>query len=177
MCDLAKAMYGDAVVGNIASLEFEVKGWDVFLQYHTSKVLVYVNENLKKHESWDSAPVNIFTGPQKDTRAILIEVKPTIGDDYPTVLRDMKARWCDGVGKVLLVQDFTSQVVSRDQFVEIFRLSGILVVFLEEVHKDNPVYVRAVCVECYGRSSALHVEIAVRSIEHSEGCLVLGLGV
>lgn len=75
---------------------------------------------------------------------VLVECKPCVGDDYPNVLRQMQrnadqsrrngwlreyqhGRW------ILLIRQYSGTTVSRDQFVEIFKNSGITVLFQNEL--------------------------------------------
>jgi exodeoxyribonuclease X-like protein len=57
-----------------------------------------------------------------------IELKPTIGDDYPAVLRQMKAN----KSKYLFVGQYVGQGATREQFIKTFEIAGFRVVFLEE---------------------------------------------
>lgn len=58
-----------------------------------------------------------------------IEIKPSISDDYPAVLRQMHANH----SKVLFVGKFNAAGASRDQFLKVFKSSGITVVFRDDV--------------------------------------------
>lgn len=72
---------------------------------------------------------------------VFIEVKPSLGDDYPCVLRRLKKEKesrCKGINSsrlihVLFIEHFSSQVTSRDNLKAIFRLDDIWVVFADEV--------------------------------------------
>jgi hypothetical protein len=54
-----------------------------------------------------------------------IEVKPSVGDDYPSVLRQMKRERAD----TLFIGEYVGEGVTREQFVKIFNNEGIRVVF------------------------------------------------
>lgn len=58
-----------------------------------------------------------------------IEVKPSVSDDYPSILRKMKI----SNSNCLFLETFNSSAITREQFVEIFKRSGIVVVFKEDV--------------------------------------------
>lgn len=60
---------------------------------------------------------------------IRIEIKPSVGDDFPAVLRQMKR----SKANYLYVRSFGSASVSRDDFVKFFRSQEIRVIFEEEV--------------------------------------------
>jgi hypothetical protein len=62
-------------------------------------------------------------------RDIMIELKSVIGDDYPAVLRQMKANG----SSVLFVGEYTGQGASEEQFVKTIATAGIRVLFAREV--------------------------------------------
>ena len=65
------------------------------------------------------------------SRTYHIELKPTIGDDYPAVLRQMRANGSN----VLLVGNYTGTGATREQFVGTFTTAAIDVVFVADVLK------------------------------------------
>jgi len=65
-----------------------------------------------------------------------IEIKPSVGDDYPAVLRQMKALDRTGVGgncRFLFLEKYTGVGASEQQFRKVFEASGKQVVFRHEV--------------------------------------------
>jgi uncharacterized protein (DUF3820 family) len=60
---------------------------------------------------------------------ITIEIKPIIGDDYPAVLRQMRA----SNSCALLVGDYTGVGATREQFIKTFASAGIKVVFVADI--------------------------------------------
>jgi Putative quorum-sensing-regulated virulence factor len=61
-----------------------------------------------------------------------VEVKPTVGDDYPCILRRMAPP--SGVGAdYLFVDQYTGKGATEEQFVRIFQLSGKIVVWKRDV--------------------------------------------
>jgi hypothetical protein len=63
-----------------------------------------------------------------------IEVKPTVGDDYPSVLRQMnRASVTMGPAKYLFLEAYTGVGVTEAQLRQIFKASGKRVVFRHEV--------------------------------------------
>lgn len=63
-----------------------------------------------------------------------VEIKPSIGDDYPVVLRKMKANMGRFTGQpVLFVDQFSAVGVTKEQMVKMFNFSGIAVVWKENV--------------------------------------------
>lgn len=63
--------------------------------------------------------------------AFRVEVKPIIGDDYPAILRAMKAVKT----KQLLVGEYCGAGATWEEVVKVFALSGITVVRLEDVER------------------------------------------
>jgi len=70
---------------------------------------------------------------------IFIEIKPTIGDDFPSVLRQMKASMPireDSHAKnlyCLLLRDYVGEGATREQFIQFFQSQGYIVVFFDDV--------------------------------------------
>jgi hypothetical protein len=101
---LASGVEHAALFAKIAEgAEIEVGGWDVMLP----------------------APGN------QDLPAVAIELKPSLGDDYPSVLRKMKARRRDSAA--LIVDRFAAEGATWDQVVRVFKASGFVVKTLAEV--------------------------------------------
>jgi uncharacterized protein (DUF3820 family) len=75
----------------------------------------------RESEDW----VNLYVS----LGAYRIELKPAVGDDYPAVLRQMRANG----SKVLLVGSYTGQGATREQFVKTFATADIRVVFRDEI--------------------------------------------
>jgi hypothetical protein len=85
-------------------VEFEVGGWDVVLPEAGSKHLP----------------------------AVAIELKPSLGDDYPAVLRKLKTRRRSGQA-ALIVDRFAADGATWDQVVRMFEASGFAVKTLAEL--------------------------------------------
>jgi hypothetical protein len=75
-----------------------------------------------------------------------IEVKPLLGDDYPAVLRKMtqqrtltetENRGWNPRRYFLLIKDFQSSTTTREQLVDIFQRSKIVVCFLNDIFQDE----------------------------------------
>jgi uncharacterized protein (DUF3820 family) len=69
--------------------------------------------------------------------SLYIEIKPLMGDDYPNVLRKMSSQiklTNDDEGKfILLIGEYASQHTTKEEIIEIFKLSKIRVVFINEI--------------------------------------------
>lgn len=78
-----------------------------------------------EHHGWDVVIGHVY-----------IELKPTVGDDYPVILRTMKHRLCGGRSydcRALVVGQFEATGATFDQVKEMFRRSGIVVCRLSEI--------------------------------------------
>jgi len=62
-----------------------------------------------------------------------IEIKPTVGDDYPAILRQMKTTKCN----ILFVGEYHGVGISRDNFLKYFKNEGIRVVFESELMDES----------------------------------------
>ena len=60
-----------------------------------------------------------------------IELKPTIGDDFPSVMRQMKrlGAW------ILIVEQYHGRGVAEPQFRKMMALGGMTVIFLQEIEE------------------------------------------
>lgn len=66
-----------------------------------------------------------------------IEIKPTVSDDFPAVLRQMKAsmpsKKCRN--SILFLKEYTGFGASEEEFVEYFKTQGYKVIFEREIDK------------------------------------------
>lgn len=97
---------------------FEVKGWDV-VYLATAGYQVFCDSSYEG-----------FAGINR--LGISVECKPSIGDDFPKVMRQMASRPVLGRA-VLLVDSYAGSGVSFDQMRQMMKASGINVVLLSEV--------------------------------------------
>lgn len=67
--------------------------------------------------------------PVRDSQRFNIELKPSVGDDYPTILRQMKSSRSDH----LVTRQYTGRGATQEQFVATFAASGIKVIFLDQI--------------------------------------------
>lgn len=104
---LTLEMFGPPETG----VNFEVAGWDVVLDGYWGNFL--------------------------DSVKFYIELKPTLGDDYPAVLRQIKARKENyDAYKVLLIREYTGVGATLAQVKQIFSLSGIKLILRSEVEDE-----------------------------------------
>jgi hypothetical protein len=130
LCDELKAFNF-----NITQVKFEVDGADVFVRGSISNTKDYqeIYEKLDK-ESYSfgddciSSIGNLiryhFHVPE-----LKIEIKPTIGDDYPSVMRQIKANKCN----VLFYQSYSGAGISEQDMIKMFNMSKIYTSKLSEV--------------------------------------------
>jgi hypothetical protein len=69
---------------------------------------------------------------------ICIEIKPTVSDEYPNILRKMKMQikkmgFKENCVFILLVEHFSAESCTTDQLIEIFAQSSIHVIFLKDI--------------------------------------------
>lgn len=93
-------------------VDFEASGVDVVIHW--------------RYASIDSQP-NIYGG----VADFKIELKPTMGDDYPAVIRQMKRLQAT----FLILGQYTGRGVSERQLREMFEASGLGVVFVQEIEE------------------------------------------
>jgi hypothetical protein len=75
---------------------------------------------------------------------IYIEVKPLLGDDYPCVLRKMTNQIkltnakCNYNKFILFVKEYKSNITTKEQLIDIFKMSNILIIFhIEETTEEK----------------------------------------
>jgi hypothetical protein len=70
--------------------------------------------------------------PYSNDPPIKIEIKPSVGEDYPAILRRLLAvrGWCE---KILFLENYVGKGATEQQFVKIFTESGIRVVFRRDL--------------------------------------------
>lgn len=74
----------------------------------------------------------------------LVEIKPTISDDYPAVLRQMKASmpvrsngWQSEYYFVLLVGEYSGTGATKEEFIDFFETQGYRVIFGKDLEAVN----------------------------------------
>lgn len=96
---------------------FEHEGADVFLNAWFTWPTLHGNTASFKQED------------RSETTSFVIEIKPTVADEYPAVLRQMNRNKCD----FLFLERYTGEGATEAQFIAIFRASGKRVVFKRDV--------------------------------------------
>jgi len=104
----------------IYDLAFESRGADVKFS-----VWSYILKGKQKTSSYDMESELFCLSP----KSYAVELKPSVGDDYPTIMRQMKSNHCN----VLVYSDYIGLGISEDQFRKMFALSSIKCARIDEV--------------------------------------------
>jgi hypothetical protein len=116
----------DGVLENpvkVSGLRFEENGADVVYRVDHSWSLVA--------ESKHSGGQDDVVAGCREVVGITVQIKPVLGDDYPAVLRAMKAVKT----KFLLVRDYTGIGATWGEVKQVFALDAIRAVLLEDVER------------------------------------------
>jgi hypothetical protein len=107
-------------------------------QRHASNLNLYIRQELSsKRYSLDEQVSKLNVEAEQRWRKacgtqwieLSIELKPSVGDDYPAVLRQMRA--CKS--NVLFLESYTGSGATEAQFIATFRSAGITVVFRRDL--------------------------------------------
>lgn len=112
------------------------------IRYYRDLISKYTN-NIEIYKKDDVYVLKIYTS--NGNMKIYSEIKPLLGDDYPCVLRKLNTQIeltkTDNQKKydetpityTLIVQDFNSNCISKEQLKEIFNQSNIKVIFTDDL--------------------------------------------
>ena len=117
------------------------------LQYYRDIINKYCNDNVyvvKINENQYEISIDIC----KYNYAVCCELKPTLSDDYPAVLRKLKTQIeltqndktkFEKLNKkyILIIGSFTSINVSNEQLITIFKQSNIKIIFTDEIFETS----------------------------------------
>lgn len=93
-------------------------------------------KNWRRWFEWRGIDVMLGLSQDSNQWLLMIEIKPTVGDDYPAILRQIgaaAARSGYTPHAVLFLERYTGTGATREQFIKIFKASNISVVFLDQV--------------------------------------------
>ena len=116
------------------------------VNYHKQKlqeILKSETITIFSHD-WDTPTIG-FKLKQLDDATLTIQclIRPTLGDEYPSVLRAMNAKFFDNdelyPNHVLLVEHFSAAYTSKEQLIQIFKYSDIDVLFYNDLIGYNSV--------------------------------------
>lgn len=126
--DLAIVLFKDGLgqkSNAISHRKFEIHGWDVIFQVIVRAEFGTYDYSTTKHKyEWDDIAGVVY-----------VELKPDLGDDYPSVLRQMQRQRADGgIQRIcLVVRRYAFEHVTWEQVVQIFAASGIVLVAESEI--------------------------------------------
>lgn len=101
----------------------------------SSKVGLYKFSHIEfEVDGWDVKFVHGVIGQNNSLDTVYIEIKPCVGDDYPSILRQMKANQQDHYGTfILLYKQFTATGATESQVKEIFKNSKFNMISFSEI--------------------------------------------
>jgi hypothetical protein len=99
----------------------EQEGWDVIIQ---------TNDKFCRNECI------IYKDCSINQNKIGIEIKPSIGDDFPDILRQMKAASIHPYSQCLVYEHFNTSNVSFEQVKEYFSTEGFLIYSIAEIENE-----------------------------------------
>lgn len=106
---------GSYMVGS--SVKFEQRGIDVVVEWH---VAIAGMEDSRR-EGDTGLP-------------LFIEIKPTMGDDFPSVMRQMQRLRA----KILVLEEYTGRAVSEPQVRKMFEANGMIVLSVRDIEAEIP---------------------------------------
>jgi hypothetical protein len=111
------------------TVRFEVNGWDVALDSAwTAQGIDFSAPNIAHVEATDMTNRDFTL-----ERVYLVEIKPSLSDDYPAVLRQMRSLKSAGCVCILLIGQYQGKGATLDQVRRIFQTSDIRVVLRSEI--------------------------------------------
>lgn len=128
----------ESLKGSSSTPSFEDRGWDVSCGLRIEgKLDVWLAQKrgpLLDEKGEEEAPVVRERQWFETHETALLELKPTLSDDYPTVLREMKARHRDDDDYLfLIVREASFQHVSWEQVKAIFETADITALLESEI--------------------------------------------
>lgn len=117
------------------------------LQYYRDIIKKYCNDNVYVKKKINENQYEITIDICHYNYAVCCELKPTLSDDYPGVLRKLKTqieltqndKTIKNLNKkyILIIGSFTSIHVSKEQLITIFKQSNIEIIFTDEIFETS----------------------------------------
>ena len=137
------------------------------LQYYRDIIQKYCNKTVyveKINENQYEISIDICGY----NYAVCCELKPTLSDDYPIVLRKLKTQIeltqndktnFEKLNKkyILIIGSFTSIHVSKEQLITIFKQSNIKIIFTDEIFETS----KSVAIKCVNINTTTNAEQAL----------------
>lgn len=110
-----------SVKNKITELKFEHSGIDVCF---CAMVVGWSEDYITKEKT--PCDVNV---------PFVIEIKPSVGDDYPAILRQIKIikKLSSFARYILLVDQYCGKGISEENFIKLFYTEGIVVLFIRDI--------------------------------------------
>jgi len=117
------------------------------LHFYEDLIKKYCNENVRVYKT-NETQYKISIKICNYDYAVCCELKPTLSDDYPVVLRKLKTQieltqndktHFEGINKkyILIIGCFTSINVSKEQLITIFKQSNINIIFTDDLFEPS----------------------------------------
>jgi hypothetical protein len=102
--------------------EFEQDGWDVI---------------IKTDDGFCRSECAIWKDCSIKTKQLAIEIKPSLGDDFPDILRQIKSARTHPDHQCLVYENFNTESVTIDEVKKMFLSSGILIFSVAEIENEE----------------------------------------
>ena len=119
------------MLNRIHSKQFEVDGIDIIITYYSWAYGEYSGVRNGRYQTWNEW--------HPDHYQVAVEVKPSIGDDFPAILRQasrmfgVRGRDIDSV--CVVFRDFVATSVRLEQVRAMFNASSVLLFSLDEIQQ------------------------------------------
>jgi len=145
-CFNSQTMYVDVIKEKLPSFDREKLLYistPIFEQgYDVSYTVKYGLQLYLDHKTSFNNYSEIFECNKYNYLQILIEIKPTIGDDFPSILRQIKASMpvsydYDHIKRCLLLGEYTGIGATKEQFVKFFNSQKYIIIFESDINNVN----------------------------------------
>jgi len=119
------AHYAGMIIEPASEVRFEVRGVDVGVSWDFG-----VDSDPKSARFWRYGQFS--HNPHYAPQVLSVELKPEFGDDFPSVMRQMKRLGAT----VLVAYEYNGRGASEAQMRAMFKASGIQVVFVHEIEAE-----------------------------------------
>lgn len=119
----------------------DIKDWDFKIQLESRNIdvsLIFYHNIIDKSRLMSHframpidklPPYAIEQATTIEQMEYLIEIKPSVSDDYPAILRQMKSNG----SKILYLDSYTGIGATEQQFIQFFKINGISIVFDHQI--------------------------------------------
>lgn len=118
------------------------------MRYYKSIIYKYIHDySIEYEQNTDKNQYKITFNIRNIKSAVFCEIKPTLGEDYPCVLRKLKTQIeLSAIYKpflhlecryILIIGSFTSKTTSKEQLIQIFKQSKIKIIFTDKIFESS----------------------------------------